>query len=82
MNIAARHRLLSSTDGEFTDKVYALDNRRFYKGIPAEPPADDDPPGPRLTRKQQPARPCAICDSRAYNALESSADRFSVGGAS
>ena len=38
MNIAARDRLLSHTDGEFTDKVYALDNRRFYKGIPGEPP--------------------------------------------
>jgi len=45
MNIAARHRLFSGTEGEFTDKVYALDNRRFYKGIPTEPPADDDPPG-------------------------------------
>jgi 3'-5' exoribonuclease len=40
MNIAARGRLLSNTDGEFTDKVFALDNRRFYKGIPAEPPHD------------------------------------------
>jgi 3'-5' exoribonuclease len=36
MNVAARERLLSRTDGEFTDKVYALDNRRFYKGIPLE----------------------------------------------
>jgi 3'-5' exoribonuclease len=34
MNIAARHRLLSKTEGDFTDKVYALDNRRFYKGVP------------------------------------------------
>src|SRR5436305_564029 len=28
MNIAARHRLQCNTSGEFTDKVYALDNRR------------------------------------------------------
>ena len=45
MNIAAGNRLESNTDGEFTDKVYALDNRRFYKGVPAELPADDDVPG-------------------------------------
>jgi 3'-5' exoribonuclease len=38
MNIAARQRMLSETDGEFTDKVYALDNRRFYKGIPRDVP--------------------------------------------
>lgn len=42
MNIAARERLFSNTDGEFTNKVFALDNRRLYKGIPEEPPADDD----------------------------------------
>jgi 3'-5' exoribonuclease len=42
MNIAARERLLSDTEGEFTNKVYALDNRRFYKGIPEEPAAEDD----------------------------------------
>ncbi len=41
MNIAARNRILSKTDGEFTDKVYALDNRRFYKGIPAESCCDE-----------------------------------------
>lgn len=45
MNIAARGRILSDTDSEFTDKVYALDNRRFYKGIPAaESPEGEDPP--------------------------------------
>src|SRR5262249_50737049 len=44
MNIAARERLTSTSDGDFTDKVYALDNRRFYKGIPREAPADDDLP--------------------------------------
>ena len=42
MNIAARQRITSVTDGEFTDKVFALDNRRFYKGIPREVPGDDD----------------------------------------
>ena len=42
MNIAARERLLSNTEGEFTNKVFALDNRRLYKGIPEEPAADDD----------------------------------------
>jgi 3'-5' exoribonuclease len=36
MNIVARERLRSTSEGEFTDKVYALDNRRFYKGIPTE----------------------------------------------
>jgi len=44
MNQAARVRLDSRTDGEFTDKVYALDNRRFYKGVPAGSPCDDDGP--------------------------------------
>lgn len=34
MNIAARERLLSNTEGDFTNKVFALDNRRFYKGVP------------------------------------------------
>jgi 3'-5' exoribonuclease len=41
MNIAARHRLQCQTEGAFTDKVYALDNRRFYKGIPTLPHADE-----------------------------------------
>jgi 3'-5' exoribonuclease len=45
MNIAARERLFSSTDGEFTDRVYALDNRRFYKGIPREPHGEADANG-------------------------------------
>jgi 3'-5' exoribonuclease len=45
MNMVARERLHSHTDGEFTDKVYALDNRRFYKGIPADVPIDDSPNG-------------------------------------
>jgi 3'-5' exoribonuclease len=42
MNIVARERLFSTSDGEFTDRVYALDNRRFYKGIPTEAPGDED----------------------------------------
>ena len=42
MNIAARERLTRTTDGEFTDKVFALDNRRFYKGIPAEEGLDEE----------------------------------------
>ena len=41
MNIAARNRITCTTDGEFTDKVFAMDNRRFYKGIPAAPCGDD-----------------------------------------
>ena len=42
INIAARERLRSTTDGEFTDKVFPLDNRRLYKGIPREPSVDHD----------------------------------------
>ncbi len=41
MNVAARQRLLSRTEDEFTDRVYALDNRRIYKGIPRETPDDE-----------------------------------------
>ena len=44
MNIAARNLITCRSDGEFTDKVFAMDNRRFYKGIPAEPGCDDDVP--------------------------------------
>jgi 3'-5' exoribonuclease len=42
MNIVARHRMLSATDDDFTDKVFALDNRRIYKGIPEEIGTEDD----------------------------------------
>lgn len=40
MNCAARARSSSqtTTDG-FTDRVFGLDNRRFYKGIPVDGPA-------------------------------------------
>lgn len=41
MNIAARERLFSNTEGDFTNKVFALDNRRLYKGIPEEPPVSE-----------------------------------------
>ncbi len=38
MNIAARRRrCFPERTAEFTDKVYALDNRRFYKGVPLGP---------------------------------------------
>ena len=33
MNIVARERMCSTTDDDFTDRVYALDNRRIYKGV-------------------------------------------------
>lgn len=42
MNAAARARLNCTTEGEFTDKVWPLDNRQFYKGVPVQPPADDE----------------------------------------
>jgi 3'-5' exoribonuclease len=42
VNAAAKGRLACETDGEFTDKIWCLDNRRFYKGIPVEPPGDED----------------------------------------
>jgi 3'-5' exoribonuclease len=38
MNVVARQRSLSKTDDDFTDRVFALDNRRIYKGIPLEAP--------------------------------------------
>lgn len=45
MNIAARERLRCDTEGDFTGKVYALDNRRLYKGLRASAP-DDGPESP------------------------------------
>jgi 3'-5' exoribonuclease len=36
MNIMVRERMGSRTDDSFTDRVYALDNRRIYKGVSAE----------------------------------------------
>jgi len=35
----------SQTDDDFTDRVFALDNRRIQKGVPEGRPGDDlDPP--------------------------------------
>jgi 3'-5' exoribonuclease len=42
MNIAARERLLSQTECDFTDPVFALDRRRIYKGVPLEATEADD----------------------------------------
>jgi 3'-5' exoribonuclease len=44
MNAGVRQLLTSKTDGEFTEKVFALDNRRLYKGIPVESILDDEGP--------------------------------------
>lgn len=45
MNMVARGLLRCNTEGDFTDKLYGLDNRRIYKGVPrtpAPPDPDDD----------------------------------------
>jgi 3'-5' exoribonuclease len=44
MNNAARARLTSTTAGPFTDKVFALDNRRFYKGVPTQADSGEEAP--------------------------------------
>ena len=45
MNIMVRERMGSQTNDDFTDRVFALDNRRIYKGVPEERPgADLEPP--------------------------------------
>lgn len=45
MNSVARERMNSQTTDVFTDKIFALDNRRFYKGIPdGEAPPSIFPP--------------------------------------
>ena len=41
MNAGARAIMTSQTDSAFTDKVWPLDNRRLYKGIPIERPTVD-----------------------------------------
>ena len=41
MNIMARERMSSQTDDDFTDRVFALDNRRIYKGVPEKLAGDD-----------------------------------------
>ena len=42
INAVAAERMRSTSEDEFTGKIYAVDNRRFYKGIPVEAPSDDD----------------------------------------
>jgi 3'-5' exoribonuclease len=41
MNIMVRERMISQTDDDFTDRVFAMDNRRIYKGVRVAPPDDD-----------------------------------------
>jgi 3'-5' exoribonuclease len=36
MNMVAQQRIKSNTEDDFTDRLYGLDNRRIYKGIPDE----------------------------------------------
>ncbi|AMV38693.1 3'-5' exoribonuclease YhaM family protein [Planctomyces sp. SH-PL62] len=45
MNAVARHRQNSKTEDAFTDRVFALENRRIYKGIPLEAGDDGEDPG-------------------------------------
>ena len=45
VNAAARGRLADGGDGEFTDKIWPLDNRRMYKGLRTPPSGDEPPPG-------------------------------------
>ncbi len=45
INAVAAERIRSTTEDGFTNKIFAVGNRRFYRGIPVENPADDlDPP--------------------------------------
>lgn len=44
VNMAARQRLRADGDEAFTDKLYGLDNRRIYRGIPQEPTPGEVPP--------------------------------------
>jgi 3'-5' exoribonuclease len=44
VNAVATEYLKSTTEDAFTEKIFAVENRRFYKGIPVELPAD----GPAL----------------------------------
>jgi 3'-5' exoribonuclease len=37
MNIAARELLRSDSSDGFTERIYALDNRQLYRGLPEEP---------------------------------------------
>jgi 3'-5' exoribonuclease len=42
VNILARQRLRSIGEDEFTERVFGLDNRRIYRGIPEESGSADD----------------------------------------
>jgi len=42
INAVASERIRSNSEDEFTGKIWAADNRRFYKGIPVETPSDDE----------------------------------------
>jgi 3'-5' exoribonuclease len=45
MNIVARELMRSETADGFTERVFALDNRQFYKGLPEEAaPSSPSPP--------------------------------------
>lgn len=44
VNIVARQLLHSEGSDDFTDKLWALENRRIYRGIPVEPEVVDEPP--------------------------------------
>ncbi len=44
MNSVARERMTSQTTDAFTDRIFALENRRFYKGIPEATPPDSSMP--------------------------------------
>lgn len=46
INCAAQSLITCTNDGDFTDKVYALDNRRLYKGVRPATPPDDEPDAP------------------------------------
>jgi 3'-5' exoribonuclease len=42
INAVASERMRSTTEDEFTGKIWGVENRAFYKGIPVEAPSDDD----------------------------------------
>ena len=42
INAVAAERMRSTTEDEFTGKIWGVENRSFYKGIPVEAPSDDD----------------------------------------
>ena len=44
MNSVAKERMNSRTADAFTDRIFALDNRRFYKGVAEGSPGRDSVP--------------------------------------